>query len=256
MRTFRILFRKELAEAWRTRRAVVVVGLFFVLGMVAPLLARFTPDLVAASGGPGLAAALPAPTAADAVDQFVKTTGQLGAFVAILLAMGAVAGDRERGTASLVLTKPVGRAAYLAAKLVVLAVMLGVATAIAGLAAWTYTTILFEPLPLPGFVAAVGILWLALLVPAAITFLGSVIGRSPSVAAGLGFAWVVVGGIAGALPSVGADMPAALSGHARALALSTGTTAAGGLGAPVIASLVILGASVAIASRAFASQEL
>jgi ABC-2 type transport system permease protein len=257
MRAFGILLRKEFAESWRTRRAPVVLGLFFVMGMLAPLLARFTPDIVAASGGPNLAAALPTPTAGDAVDQFLKTVGQFGAFVAILLAMGSVASDRERGTAALVLTKPVGRGVYLAAKLVTLAALLGAASAVAGITAATYTAVLFEPLPLPGFAGAVALVWVGLLVPAAITFLGSVLGRSPAAAAGLGFAWVVLGGVSAALPVIGPDMPGSLTGQARALALGVGAgPSAASVAAPLLVSIVVLGASVAIAWRTVARQEL
>ncbi len=257
MRTFGILFRKEVAEAWRTKRAPVILGLFALMGMLAPLLARFTPDIVAASAGAHLAAAMPTPTAADAVDQFLKTTGQFGAFVAILMAMGSVAGDRERGTAALVLTKSVGRGTFLAAKLVALAATLGIAVALAGVATAVYTAVLFTPLPVPGFAAAVTLVWLGLLVPTAITFLGSVLGRSPAVAAALGFAWVVAGGIAAALPGIGPVMPAALGGQARALALgAAGGSAAGSPGTAILLSILILCASVAIAWRVFARQEL
>jgi ABC-2 type transport system permease protein len=257
MQGLRILLRKELAEGWRTKRTPVVVGLFVIMGMLAPLLARFTPAIVAASAGTHLADALPTPTAADAVDQFLKTTGQLGAFVAILLAMGSVAGDRERGTAALVLTKPVSRAAYLVAKLIALGALLGVATLAAGAATAAYTAVLFAPLSLPGFAAAVALVWIGLLVPAAITFLGSVLVRSPVAAAGLGFAWVIVGGVAAALPTIGADMPAALTGEARQLALGLGIgPSASAIGAPVFVTVLILGASVTIAWRAFSRQEL
>jgi ABC-2 type transport system permease protein len=171
--------------------------------------------------------------------------------------MGSVAGDRERGTAALVLTKPVGRVAYLVAKLVALAALLGGSVAISGVAAATYTAVLFKPLPLLGFAGAVALVWAGLLVPAAITFLGSVVGRSPAAAAGLGFAWVVLGGIAGALPTIGPDMPASLTGQARALALGVGPgPTAGPLAAPLLGTVLILSVAVVITWRAFARQEL
>lgn len=256
MHGFTVLLRKELAEGWRTRRTPVVLALFLVMGMAAPLLARFTPDIVAASGGAGLAAAIPTPTTADAVDQFSRLTGQLGAFVAILLAMGAVAADRERGTAALVLTKPVRRGAYLASKMTAVAATLLAASVVAGAAAAVYTAVLFEPLSLGGTTLAVGLTWIALLVPAAVTFLGSVVVRSPAAAAGLGFAWVVSGGVLAALPSVAADTPAALGAQARILALGVGGTGAGSLATPLLVSLAVIAGAALIAWQAFARQEL
>ena len=45
--------------------------------------------------------------------------------------MGAVATEKERGTAALILTKPVSRAAFLVAKLVAIGLTLAVAVAVA-----------------------------------------------------------------------------------------------------------------------------
>jgi hypothetical protein len=103
---------------------------------------------------------------------------------------------------------------------------------------------------------AIGLTWVGLLVPAAITFLGSVVGRSAAVATGIGFAWVVLSGALAALPSVGADMPAALAGQARTIALGTGGASTGSLAAPPLISLAILGGAALAAWQAFARQEL
>ena len=54
----------------------------------------------------------------DAADQFLKNLGQAGILTAILLAMGSVANEKERGTAALILSKPASRGAFLGAKLV------------------------------------------------------------------------------------------------------------------------------------------
>ena len=98
---------------------------------------------------PGAVIELPPPTTADAIVQLAKNVGQLGVVVAILLAMGAVAAEKERGTAAFVLTLPAGRAAFLGAKLLAIGFTLLVAVALAAAGDWLYTTILFEPLPIP-----------------------------------------------------------------------------------------------------------
>src|SRR6185503_6866848 len=116
---------------------------------------------------------LPTPTAADAIDQLAKNLTQLGAFVAILLAAGSVAGEKDRGTAALLLVRPVGRAGFLLAKLAAIALTLAVSVAVAMSAAWFYTFVLFEPLSVPGTVAAGVLDWLFLLAWATVTFLAS-----------------------------------------------------------------------------------
>ena len=253
MTGFTVLLRKELLEQWRTSRLPVVAVVFLLVGLSSPLLARFTPEILTAVGGDQFKIVLPTPTAADAYDQLAKNLGQFGALIAVLLAMGSVATEKERGTAALVLTKPVSRWAFLLAKIVAIATTLGVATAIAGAGAWFYTLVLFEPLPTLGFVAAMLLQWLALVAFAAITFLGSTLTRSALAAAGLGVAAFIVLGILSIVPTIGRYLPTGLGAPARALALGqVGVDAVG----PTIASLVLVVALVGVAGIAFRRQEL
>jgi ABC-2 type transport system permease protein len=167
--------------------------------------------------------------------------------------MGSVATEKERGTAALILTKPASRDAFLLAKMVAIATTLGISTAIAGAGAWLYTLILFEPLPVAGFVAAMLLQWLALVAYAAVTFLGSTLTRSALAAAGLGVAAFIVLGILGIIPAIGPYLPTGLGDPARALAL--GLPGVDALG-PAVASIVLVAALFAAAALAFRRQEL
>ena len=247
------LLRKELLEQWRTMRRPIVAAVFLLVGLASPLLARFTPEILKAVGGDQFSIVLPTPTAADAWAQLAKNLGQFGALVAVLLAMGSVATEKERGTAALILTKPAGRDAFLLAKMVAIATTLGISTAIAGAGAWLYTLILFEPLPVAGFVAAMLLQWLALVAYAAVTFLGSTLTRSALAAAGLGVAAFIVLGILGIIPAIGPYLPTGLGDPARALAL--GLPGVDALG-PAVASIVLVAALFAAAALAFRRQEL
>ena len=68
-------------------------------------LARYTAELVKAVGGAPFEINFPTPTVKDAVDQFLKNVGQAGILTAILLTMGSVATEKERGTAALLLSQ-------------------------------------------------------------------------------------------------------------------------------------------------------
>lgn len=223
MTGFATLLRKELLEQWRTRRIVIVGVVFLLFGIGSPLLAKFTPEILRAvgTGLPGATIELPPPTTADAVGQLAKNVGQLGILIAILLAMGSVAAEKERGTAAFVLAMPAGRGAFLLAKLVALGTTLLVAMAVAAAGAWLYTWLLFEPLSVPGFVALALLLWLELLAFAAITFLASTAFASQLIAGGVGFVALVVLSIVAAFPVVGEWSPVAASGVAIDLGLGT-----------------------------------
>jgi ABC-2 type transport system permease protein len=246
------LLRKELLEQWRTLRFGVVAAIFVLIGLSSPLLARFTPQILEAVGGSQFRIVLPPPSTADAVDQLLKNVGQLGAFVAILLPMGAVATEKERGTAALLLTKPAGRAAFLVSKVVAIGATLGVAVGLAAAGAWFYTLVLFEPLPVAGYAAAAVLQWLALVAVASVTFLGSTLTRSSLLAAGLGFVGFIVFGVLSALPGLGRYSPIALTGPARQLALGRPADA---LGPSAVAVAVIAGLVLA-SWLAFRRQEL
>jgi ABC-2 type transport system permease protein len=247
------LLRKEVLEQWRTLRLPVIATIFLLVGLSSPLLARFTPEILKAVGGDQFQIVLPTPTAADAVDQLAKNLGQFGGLIAVLLAMGAVATEKERGTAALILTKPVSRAAFLGAKLVAIGLTLAVSVAIATAGAWFYTLVLFEPLPLPGVAAGAALQWLMLMAWASITFVGSTLTRSSLAAAGLGIVAFIVVGILGVLPGVGSYLPTGIGGPARSLALGIpGPDPVG----PTVATLVLIGVATLVAWLAFRRQEL
>jgi ABC-2 type transport system permease protein len=253
MSGFAALLGKELLEQWRTTRIQLVATVFLLVGLSSPLLARFTPEILKAVASDQFQITLPTPTAADAYDQLAKNVGQFGALIAVLLAMGSVATEKERGTAALILTKPASRGAFLCAKLVAIAATLLVATTIAAAGAWFYTLVLFEPLDVAGFAAAALLQWLALVAFAAITFLGSTLTRSSLAAAGLGVAAFIVLGILSIVPTLGTYLPTGLGEPARALAL--GLPGADALG-PTVASVVLVGALAGISWLAFRRQEL
>ena len=253
MAGFAILLRKELLEQWRTLRLPLVAIVFVLVGFGSPLLARFTPELLKAVAGDQIPIQLPTPTATDAVDQLAKNLDQFGALIAILLAMGSVATEKERGTAALILAKPVGRAAFLVAKLAAIGVTLALATALADAAAWFYTLVLFEPLPVAGMVAAGVLQWLLLLAWASITFLGSTLSRSSLAAAGLGIVALIVIGIASAVPATAPWLPTGLAGPARAFALGIAGPA---LAPPVLGTLGLIVATGLLGWASFRRQEL
>ncbi|HET6745248.1 MAG TPA: ABC transporter permease subunit [Candidatus Limnocylindria bacterium] len=247
------LLRKELLEQWRTRRLLVVAAVFIAFGIGSAFLARYTPELVEALAGDQFEIVVPPPTTRDAVDQFLKNLGQAGILTAILLAMGSVANEKERGTAALILSKPASRAAYLSAKLLAIGATLAVSLGLSSAAAYVYTSMLFEQPPFVGWIAMTGLLLLSLLVYAALTFLGSTLARSAVAAAGIGIGGMVVLAIVGALPNVGAYMPGGLATPAMGLALETDT---GPVLGPFLVNLGLLLALAAASWWAFRGQEL
>lgn len=252
MRGFAVLLRKELREQVRTTRLLVVGAIFLFFGLQSPLLAKYTPQLLEVLA-PEMEIILPPPTTADAVNQFLKNMVQVGPFAAILLTMGSVAREKERGTAALVLTKPAGRSAFLLAKFVALLVTLGGSLTVTGVATYAYTVALFPAPSALGFAGLCGLILLELLVYTAITFLGSTLLSSALPAAGLGLGIFLLLAILSALPTVGRFTPGALREIARQFALSQPTA---GIRAPMLASCALIAVALGLALLSFREQEL
>lgn len=248
-----IMLGKETREQIRTMRLLVVVAVFALFGLLSPVVARYTREIVEAVGGGQFGGMIPEPTVADAVIQLTKNVGQFGVIIAILVTMGAIATEKERGTAAFILTKPITRLSFVVAKVVAIGSLLAIALAVAGALAWVYTAILFEPLPVAGFAGAVALLWLSLAVFAAITFLASVVAPSAIVAGGIGFGAFVLAGILSVLPGVGAYMPTGLWGAANLVAV--GVVPEPLLG-PVLFNVAVIAVAIGLAAAIFRRQEL
>jgi ABC-2 type transport system permease protein len=241
---FTTLLRKELAESWRTYRWPVVGALFAFVGLSSPLLARFLPEILKAAAGDTLGGLqLPTPTITDAVLQLQKNLGQFGAVAAIVLAMGAVANEIDRGTAAFVLVRPVGRGAFVAAKATAIAIVLASCVALAVVLGWFYTAILFAPPDPLGWLAMGVLMWLMLVAWSAITLLASAVTASAAAAAGIGVVALLGLSLVSVLPDVARLTPSGLDGPAAALAADAGSLATLGvdLWVPVVATMVLIG---------------
>ena len=252
MRGYSVLLMKEVTEQWRTGRLPVMAVIFLLFGLASPVLAKYTPEIVKLAAS-SIDIHVPTPTIRDAVAQLIKNLSQVGVLTAILLAMGSVAAEKESGTAAFVLVKPVGRFVFLAAKFSGLALTIGTAVFVCGLAAYLYTGLLFAPLPAIGFGAACLVILLGLLEIAAVTFLGSTLVRSAVPAAGIGIVAIVVAGIISSLPNVGHFTPFGMNDLASALALQQ---TAKGWGVPLIVNAGVVVVALFASWLVFRRQEI
>ena len=220
MRLLGTAVSKELLQQWRTRRVLVLGAVFVLFGLASPMLAKFTPELLrSVAGAEQFADLVPEPTAADAVAQYIKNITQFGFILVILLGMGAVAGEKDKGTAAIILSKPLPRWAFLLSKFVAQALVYFVSLLLGTLGAYYYTLVLFEPLAFGPFLLGGLLLWLWALVFTAVTLLGSTLGKSTGGAAGLALLGAVILLLAGGIPQVAQLFPSALVAWAGQLGL-------------------------------------
>jgi ABC-2 type transport system permease protein len=213
MNGFRVALRKEWMELRRTNRLVIVGVVLLTFGLLSPLMTKFLPEIMRSMPeSAAIAQLFASPTLADAVNQYVKNIAQFGLILALLLSMGMVAQEKERGTAAMMLVKPLPRRSFLAAKFAALFLLFLLGIALAGLAAYYYTYLLFGALDIPRWLALNGLLLMYVMVYVSLTMLFSVATKSFAAAGGLAFGLMLVLEIMGAIPGIGKFMPAQLIG--------------------------------------------
>ncbi len=246
--------RKEWIELARTSRLLVLVIVLGFFGLSSPLLARYTPEIFTLiPGAEDFAGLIPPPSVVDAVGQYVKNTSQFGVLLALLLSMGLVSREKERGTAALVLSKPLPRSSFLLSKFLALGLAFALALLVAGLGGYYYTLVLFEATNILAWLVMNGALLLLFLVYIAITLLFSTLLRSQAAAAGIGLAFVLLFSVLSALPTLNKFIPDQLVSWSASSVL--GGSQINPL-PPLISALALIAVSLLAACLVFKKQEL
>ena len=253
MSAFTAFTRKELREIVKTWRLWVLPGVLLFIGLTNPVITAATPYLLkSAARQPGVIIKLPPPTAVDSYAHFTGDLSQLALLALIITGAAVVAGERRSGTAALMLTKPLTRAGFIAAKAVSGVVTLLVATALGAALCIALTVVLFDASRIGAFLTAV-VVWLALaaMFTMLMLLLSAVLGRQAS-AAGVGIVLYVVLLILSGFPAVSDRTPAGL--------LSAGGDLLGGrpvtLAVPLAATLLLAGVFLGAAVAVFRRQEI
>jgi ABC-2 type transport system permease protein len=195
---------------------------------------------------------IPPPVTMDAVLQYVKNMSQFGILLALLLGMGSVAQEKEKGTAAMILVKPLPRSVFILAKFAALKILFAVALLVAALACYYYTYLLFEALDIGDWLLLNLLLLIQILVYVAVTMLFSTLLRTQIAAGGAAVGFMLVTVILGAIPGLGKYFPGELSNWGARIMAGDPQTSWPAL--IVSGAIIILSLAAAIVS--FKRQEL
>ncbi len=249
--------RKELLQQWRTKRIIVVAAVFAFIGLLSPLAAKFTPEIIRmVPGAEQFADLIPEPSVGDVMAQYVKNLTQFGFVVAILLGMGAIAGEKEKGTAALILSKPMPRWAFVCSKFTAQTLVYVGGFLIAAVCTLYYTWFLFGPVDGGAFLFSNLLLMAWFMTYVAVALTGSALTRSVGAAAGVGLGGAVLLMLSGNLPWFGPLMPGGLIAWASQLGLGTSSDPVAANGGAIAMALVLIVMCVLGAMAAFERQEL
>jgi ABC-2 type transport system permease protein len=212
MMRFGALLNKELREQRRTYRLLILAVVMVFIGLSSPLTAAYLPVLMSSLPGlpPGIAELMPDPTIQEAFTQYLKNMSQLSLIVVIVLTMGIVAQEIERGTAAMLLTKPVRRSEMILTKWLAGLVTLLVGLFLAGISFTLYTLVLFEPFSLVDFIVSNALIAVFLVFYQTLALMASSLVRTQAMAAVIAFLAMLLALVVDSIPVIGDFMPSEL----------------------------------------------
>ncbi|HOO44411.1 MAG TPA: ABC transporter permease subunit [Bacillota bacterium] len=178
--------KKELKEYFKTPKFIILLIVFIFFSILSPLTARYMNELIAALS-PDLQITLPDPNFQEAWVQFYKNMTSLCLIVLLIIMTGTVAQEKNKGSIMLVLTKKVSRFNFLSSKFFAGALVFTIIFIVGALINILYTYLLFDAFAYTGLYLSLVMIWLNGLFYIALAILVSVISKTPTIAALLGF---------------------------------------------------------------------
>lgn len=252
MNGFRAFLAKDFREIVRTWRLWVLPGFILFSAVTGPPMARYTKELLETLGGGITTGLLPDPTWVDSYAQWTKNLGQLVLIALIISLGGAISSERRSGTAIVVLTKPVSRAAFVLSKFVSTAALVVGATLAGMFVTWGITLIWFPDAPFRPLVAATAAWLLFALLLVAVVLAGSAAVDSGAGAAGIGLGFFMLLAIVGVWGPAVRWSPAGMVNGPVAL----GAGAEVDLLWPALTTAALTAVVVVLAVRVFERREL
>lgn len=146
MRQFIAFTKKEFREGTATFRAYILLAVFLLFGMMSPLFAKLTPEILNSLGdmGQGVIIQMPEPTALDAWAQFFKNVSQMGMLVFVIIFGGIMSNEFSRGTLVNLLTKGLSRKTVILSKFLTASLLWAAAYLLCLVVCYGYTAYFFE----------------------------------------------------------------------------------------------------------------
>lgn len=160
MRDYIVFLKKEIRENIRTNKWMILSIVFAILGMLNPLTAKLTPQILKTILPEGSPIPLPEPSALDSWAQFFKNINQMGIIVILLVFSGILFNELSKGTLVNILTKGLPRKVVILSKYTLMLLTWTFCLALSFLITWVYTAYLFPAVDIHHLFYSIFCLWL------------------------------------------------------------------------------------------------
>ena len=140
------LFQKELKEAMRNGKWIWLPIAMIILGISQPISTYYMPQILESAGSlpEGAVIEIPTPTGEEVLASTLNQFGTIGTLLLVIAFMGAIANERQNGTLTLVMIRPVSSLQYIASKWFSQVSLTLVSFLLSYGMTWYYTNLLFN----------------------------------------------------------------------------------------------------------------
>lgn len=184
-------FIKELKELVKTPRLIIIASIFVFFAILGPLTAKYMNEIFAMFAGE-IEINFPNPTFRQAWEQFYSNISSLCLIVYLIVMTGTIVAEKTRGSVYLVLTKNVSRTNFIMSKVAAGTILFTTVYLVALLISYYYTKVLFDEVLYSGLAISLFMMWLMGIFYTVFALFISIISKSSTIAALLGFAGYAV----------------------------------------------------------------
>jgi len=200
---------KEIRETVKTPRLIVITAVFAFFAILSPLGARYINEIISSLGD--IEIVIPEPVYYDAWIQFFKNMNSICMIVFLLTITGSVVSEKTRGSIMLVLSKNLSRMDFILSKIIAGIMLFTTGYLVALVFCFYYTYVLFPGGKGNDLLYALFLLWLLGVFYLTMGIFASVIAKTPTTAAILGFAGYAVINVPAMIPETAKYTPGGIS---------------------------------------------
>ncbi|WP_428912667.1 ABC transporter permease [Niallia sp. Krafla_26] len=174
MRNFLTLFKKEMQESLRNGKWIWLPIVMIIIGITQPITSYYMPQILEAAGNlpEGAVIEIPTPTGEEVLMGTLSQYGTIGTLLFVLATMGVISQERQNGSLTLLMVRPISALQYISSKCVAQLFILLVALGVSYLFTWYYTNLLFSYVPWDRMLGSLVVysLWIVFIVVVTVLF--------------------------------------------------------------------------------------
>ncbi|ASB86838.1 ABC transporter permease subunit [Bacillus sonorensis] len=201
MNSFYMLFQKEWTESWKDGKLFWLPAVLILLGLIQPLSLYYMPQIIDMAGNlpEGAVIDIPRPRSEEVMASTLSQFSTVGTAIFVFSVMGSIVNERNQGSLSLVMARPVSPLQYIGSKWLQHVLLVLASFAVSYGLAFYYTNLLFGKVELERFLFSLSVysIWIIFVMSVAMFF--SALFRHIGGIAGMSISFIAFVSLAGSL---------------------------------------------------------